>query len=88
MEDKEVSKILYLLPKSAHYYFTAAHIPRALPPDELKFKAAENGLTGNSSDDVNKAMQAAKQQAEPDDIIIIFGSVFLVGEVETAGVDN
>lgn len=88
VKDKEVSKILSLLPKSAHYYFTAAHIPRALPPDELKFKAAENGLTGNSFDDVNKAMQAAKQQAEPDDIIIIFGSVFLVGEVETAGVVN
>ncbi|MEP7141371.1 MAG: folylpolyglutamate synthase/dihydrofolate synthase family protein [Ferruginibacter sp.] len=81
VKDKEVSKILSLLPKNAYYYFTAAHIPRALSTGDLKAKAVEYGLRGNSFDDVNEAISAAKQQSGQDDLIIVFGSVFLVGEV-------
>jgi dihydrofolate synthase/folylpolyglutamate synthase len=31
VKDKEIDKVLALLPKEAEYYFTRAHIPRALP---------------------------------------------------------
>ncbi|MBC7886684.1 MAG: bifunctional folylpolyglutamate synthase/dihydrofolate synthase [Ferruginibacter sp.] len=81
VKDKEVSKILSLLPKEAQYYFTNAHIPRALVSGDLKIKAAGYGLTGDSFEDVNEAISTAKQQAQKDDLIIVFGSVFLVGEV-------
>ena len=83
VKDKEVDKVLALLPTGAHYYFTNAHIPRALPAPELQRKAAEFKLVGRSIDDVNEAIQMAKQQAGKDDIIIVCGSVFLVGEVAT-----
>ena len=39
VKDKDVSKILALLPKFATYYFTKAQIPRALPESELAEKA-------------------------------------------------
>ena len=31
VKDKETDAVLKLFPKTAHYYFTQAHIPRALP---------------------------------------------------------
>ena len=82
VKDKEVSKVLSLLPSDANYYFTNAHIPRALPAIELQSKAAEFNLKGDCFDDVNKAIAAAKQKAAAADLIIVCGSVFLVGEVE------
>jgi dihydrofolate synthase/folylpolyglutamate synthase len=81
VKDKEVSKVLSLLPIDATYYFTNAHIPRALPAAELEIKAALYNLKGNCFDDVNKAIAAAKENAGNQDIIIVCGSVFLVGEV-------
>ena len=73
--------MLALLPKNAVYYFTKAQIPRALPEDELMEKAKNTGLKGNSFPGVNDALQFAVQHAHPDDLIIVCGSVFLVGEV-------
>jgi dihydrofolate synthase / folylpolyglutamate synthase len=81
VKDKEVEKVLSLLPADAIYYFTNAHIPRALPAQELQNKAAAFNLQGNFYTDVNAAIAAAKQQAAITDLIIICGSVFLVGEV-------
>ena len=81
-KDKEVAKVLSLLPKDANYYFTAAHIPRALPSLELLMKAAEFGLQGFHFEDVNEAIQAAKNHAGQNDLIVVCGSVFLVGEVK------
>ncbi|MGF2411669.1 bifunctional folylpolyglutamate synthase/dihydrofolate synthase [Ferruginibacter sp.] len=82
VKDKEVEKVLSLLPAGANYYFTHAHIPRAMAAAELQTKAATFNLHGNTFDDVNKAVAAAKQKATATDLIIVCGSVFLVGEVD------
>jgi dihydrofolate synthase/folylpolyglutamate synthase len=74
--------VLYLLPKYANYYFTAAHIPRAIPSIELMMKAAEHGLPGFHFENVNDAIQEAKKRAHQNDLIVVCGSVFLVGEVD------
>ncbi len=81
VKDKEIEKMLALLPENATYYFTKAQIPRALPENELMEKAKKRGLKGNSFPEVNKALQFAIQHAHPDDLVIVCGSVFLVGEV-------
>ncbi len=81
VKDKEVEKVLALLPKTATYYFTKAQIPRALDENILKEQAAVPGLQGQTYNDVNTALQAALQHAHRDDLILICGSVFLVGEV-------
>ena len=82
VKDKDVDGVLKLLPQYAKYYFTQAHIPRALNKEDLKLKAENFGLQGNVFDDVNIALQVAKQHAHEKDLIIICGSVFLVAEVE------
>ena len=82
VNDKDINKVLSLLPKNAKYYFTNAHIPRALPHAELKEKAFEHGLTGESFDDVNAAIANAKSNAANEDMIVVCGSVFVVGEIE------
>ena len=82
VKDKEVSKVLELLPDDAMYYFTNAHIPRALPAAELQQKASEYNLSGEIFDNVNEAISSAKKNAAKNDMIIVCGSVFLVGEVD------
>ena len=82
VKDKDISKVLSILPKNAKYYFTNAHIERALPNKDLQEKAKAFDLTGESFDDVNEAIKAAKQNAAADDIIIVCGSVFLVAEAD------
>jgi dihydrofolate synthase/folylpolyglutamate synthase len=82
VKDKDIDKVLALLPKNAVYYFTNAHIPRALPAPELKQQALQHQLTGDIFDDVNEAIDAARQNASSNDLILVCGSVFLVGEVK------
>ena len=83
VKDKNIDKILGLLPKNATYYFTKSQIPRALPIKELAEKAKTFGLMGNNYADVNTALHTALQNAFEKDLIVICGSVFLVGEVDT-----
>lgn len=82
VKDKEIEKILSLLPKEANYYFTKAQIPRALPEEELAAKARSLGLNGTTFPDVNVSLENAMQQAKKDDLIVVCGSIFLVGEVK------
>jgi len=81
VKDKEADKVLSLLPKHAIYYFTRAQIPRALPEDQLAEKGNLAGLTGDYYPDVNTAIKQAMSRAKKKDLILVCGSVFLVGEV-------
>jgi len=81
VKDKDIDRVLALLPKNATYYFTKAQIPRALPEKELAEKAAIQGLNGLQFSEVNEALKAALLHAHPDDLVIVCGSIFLVGEV-------
>lgn len=83
VKDKDVSAVLELLPRDADYYFTNAHIARALPARELLLHAAERGLAGVAVDDVNEAILAACHHCYKDDLILVCGSVFVVGEADT-----
>jgi dihydrofolate synthase/folylpolyglutamate synthase len=82
VKDKEIAAVLKLLPATAAYYFTNAQIPRAFAAKDLQEQAKVYQLYGDCFDNVNKAIAAAKLQADEDDIIIVCGSVFLVGEVD------
>jgi dihydrofolate synthase / folylpolyglutamate synthase len=81
VKDKEIDKVLALLPKKAVFYFTKAQIPRALPEDQLAAKALTAGLKGNHFPDVNTALKTALDHAHKKDLIVVCGSVFVVGEV-------
>jgi dihydrofolate synthase/folylpolyglutamate synthase len=81
VSDKDLSKILPLFPTNAHYYFCQPHIPRALPAHLLQEEAAKYGLKGELILEVNQAIAQAKSQANPNDLIFIGGSTFVVAEI-------
>jgi dihydrofolate synthase / folylpolyglutamate synthase len=81
VKDKEVDKVLSLLPPAATYYFCAAQIPRALDADTLAGMATAKGLRGHTYPSVQQAFMAAKQHAHEEDIVLVCGSFFIVGEV-------
>jgi dihydrofolate synthase/folylpolyglutamate synthase len=82
VKDKEIDKVLNLLPKKATYYFTQAAIPRALPAAELKEKAHGAKLVGEEYKNVNEAIKAAKEKTSSKDFLLVCGSIFLIAEVE------
>ena len=80
-KDKDIQSVLSLLPKQAVYYFTKAQIPRALDEQSLQTLAKDFGLIGSHHATVHQALQAAKDHAHKDDMILVCGSVFVVGEI-------
>lgn len=82
VRDKDVSKILSMLPKGASYVFCEANIPRALPATELAELAFGYGLKGRAVTDVNAAIAHAKRMANENDLIFIGGSTFVVAEID------
>ena len=81
VNDKDIGKVLKLLPSDARYYFTKANIPRALDAHLLQEKASEFSLKGEVVEDVNAALELGRQHAKADDIIFIGGSTFVVAEL-------
>lgn len=81
VNDKDIDKILKLLPATASYYFVKASVPRALESEVLQKKAAEFGLKGNAFANVESGLKAAKKAAKKDDLVFVGGSTFVVGDL-------
>jgi len=81
VNDKDVDKALGFFPQEARYYFSKANIPRGLDAELLREKAAGFGLHGRAYSSVRNALRAAKRAAKPSDMILVIGSIFVVGEV-------
>ncbi len=81
VNDKDIEKILGMLPKNARYYFCKANIPRGLDQMELANKAKKVGLHGNTYLSVRDAMAEAQSNALPGDMVFIGGSTFVVAEI-------
>ncbi|MEQ1554271.1 MAG: folylpolyglutamate synthase/dihydrofolate synthase family protein [Ferruginibacter sp.] len=82
VKDKDVAETLKLFPKNAKYYFTNAHIARAMPVNDLKQIALLAGLDGDAFDNVNDALANAKVNVATNDVIMICGSFFVIGEID------
>lgn len=80
VNDKDISHILPLLPRHAHYYFTKANIPRALDEEELLQKGKQEGLMGEAYPTVASAIREATNNAADNDLIFIGGSTFVVAD--------
>ena len=64
-------------------YFSQPSVPRGLPVDELADTASSIGINGDRYKDVNEAIAAARSAAEPDDLVLVTGSIFLVADALT-----
>lgn len=82
VQDKDISKVLSMLPKNANYVFCEAIIPRALKAFQLAEKSETFGLKGEIIPDVNEALAFARKNAVKDDLIFIGGSTFVVAEID------
>jgi len=82
VNDKDISKVLDLLPREASYIFCQASIPRAMDAHELERKGKEKGLVGQVIPKVTDALEFARKNASLDDLIFIGGSTFVVAEIE------
>ena len=80
VNDKDITKILSLLPKDALYYFVKANVPRALDENELLAQAQKLKLRGTAYPSVEKGVLAAKKTVKKHDLIFIGGSTFVVGD--------
>jgi len=80
VNDKDIDKIIPLLPKDATYYACRAQVERALPAEELCEKLNSAKLNVVKVPKVMDAYNHAKNNAKKNDLIFIGGSFFVVGE--------
>jgi len=80
VKDKDISKVLSLMPKHATYYFCKPDLERGLTASELAAQAAEFNLKGNTYSSVAEAKATAIQSAGVKDLVYIGGSTFVVAE--------
>ena len=81
VNDKDISKILAMLPAKATYYFCKPNIPRGLEAESLKLNAESFGLHGDLYLSVKAALLAAQNKAGKNDLVFAGGSTFVVAEV-------
>lgn len=88
VKDKDVEKVLALLPQKATYYFTQAGILRAMEAYDLSQIAGNYALKGKTYSSVNTAIYEAAMKAGNKDLIVVCGSIFLVGEVSQTAINE
>ena len=81
VSDKDITTVLSMLPKEAHYYFTQASVKRAMPAAQFATKARNAGLYGEEYENVSAAYNAAFRNLNKDDLLFIGGSNFIVADM-------
>ena len=83
MRDKDREGFLErLLPYADEVIVTQAHGPRATPAQELEALVKARGRAAHVSPDPGEALALARRLAAPDDLILLTGSLLLVGEAK------
>ena len=81
MADKDVPSILRgIVPMANHVVFTRPEYYRAAAPETLMQQALPLGKPGEIQPTLAKAIEKAKRMADREDLILITGSLFTVGE--------
>jgi dihydrofolate synthase / folylpolyglutamate synthase len=84
MRDKPLREIAEILfPLAEQVVVTQAANPRAATTAELVEAASRIGVTLFAEETVTAALARAQQLSNPDGVIVVTGSIFLVGEVMT-----
>ncbi|MBE0634101.1 hypothetical protein E4H04_13255 [Candidatus Bathyarchaeota archaeon] len=80
--DKDHQSMIQSLAEVTDQFILTEHRvqTRTTKATDLETIAEKTGKPVKSIPDVKKAIQYAKQDAKPEDVILVTGSVFLVGE--------
>ncbi len=82
MADKNVAGILELVPLDAAFYFTQASTSRSMTARQTLKLATEAGIRqAQAFDNVQEALDAARAAADPQDVIYVGGSMYVLAEL-------
>lgn len=81
VKDKDVDKIIRLLPANATYYLTEAKLERKMPFEILQDKFNAYNLSNYGFENATLALQAAKKNANKLDLILVVGSFFILEDI-------
>jgi dihydrofolate synthase/folylpolyglutamate synthase len=71
-----------LTPMAAMTVVTRAMVPRAAPPQRVAALAAKWSDHLVVEEDVHRALALAIAEAQPDDLLLVTGSLYLVGDAK------
>ncbi len=82
MRDKAISEMAEILfPLADRVIATRPENPRAVSPEEIQQAGARTGTDIEAVEDVGSAVERARSLAVPGTVVVITGSIYLVGEV-------
>lgn len=90
VSDKDYNKILSYLHSQLNaehlrqepiWRFSQPSVQRRLPVGELQQAAHALGIDGQAFENVNDAIADARRNADPDDLVLVTGSIFLIADV-------
>ncbi len=81
MKDKDIGPLLRaIVPSSDYVFYTRPIYPRAAEPEILMAKASLLDKPGETVPTLKGALELARKIAGPEDLILVSGSLFTVGE--------
>jgi dihydrofolate synthase/folylpolyglutamate synthase len=81
MADKEIGSILKgIIPVADYVFYTRPVYSRAASPALVMEKAKGLGKAGEKVELLTEALERARKMAAPEDLIVVCGSLFTVGE--------
>jgi len=81
MRDKAIAEMAEILfPLAAHVIATRAQNPRSAAPEEIRAAAPRFAAEIRCEPDVPAALARARSLAAPDGIVVVTGSIYVVGE--------
>jgi len=84
MRDKPLQEIAEILfPLAEHVVVTHVANPRAATPNELLQAASRTGVPLYAEETVPAALARAREVSKPEGVIVVTGSIFLVGKAMT-----
>ena len=85
MRDKAISEMTEILfPLAERVIATRPENPRSASPDEIRQAGSRTGAEIEAVDAVGAALRRAREIAEPNSVIVVTGSIYLVGEAMRA----
>jgi dihydrofolate synthase/folylpolyglutamate synthase len=82
MRDKAISEMAEILfPLAERVIATRPENPRAASPEEIRQAATRTGVEIELIEDVERAVERARTLALPGTVVVVTGSIYLVGEV-------
>ena len=81
MRDKAISEMTEILfPLAERVIATRPENPRSASPEEIQEAGSRTGTEIETVAEVGEALERARDGARPDTVIVVTGSIYLVGE--------